>query len=937
VSPSVGITALYCMRVIAQDVLPFAWWNWFVGDTLGVLTFAPLSLCFLLRGDKLWKSRQKQVALPMVLTLLFVGIAIYTTARWEQNGQQARLSRDAESLQARIGDRLLSHQEALSALRRLLEVSPDITPAQFERFTLSTLADNPEISALSFNAYVPDAERAGFEREMALHLGLAAFRISERDSQGRLGPAARRDVYVPVTYIVPRPDNQLAFGYDINSEPLRREAVTRATAMGNGIAVTSPLYLVQGSRKRIAVLMLSPVHGDGARLLGFAVAVIKLDQLLEMATGGHLSAGLSVRLSDPGSRGDAPGVDGTAPHSPSARAIWRGPLKLADRQWELSVVASDRYLELNRPWVAWAVGVIGLLFASLLQTLMLGMSGRTAVIGRQVERQTADIAAKNRELALAKISTDKSADAAFWMYPDGRIARCNPAACDLLGYTQDELTRLGIPEVSPAFSRADWDAHWAYLGQHGVQQLESLLRRKDGTDIEVAVTANLVRADGQGYVYATIRDITDRKLAEAELKRHRDHLEELVEARTIDLSIAKEAAESANRAKSSFLANMSHELRTPMNAIIGLTHMLGRNNTDPRQKDKLGKVSGAAQHLLQLLNDVLELSRIDAERLTIERTGFRLHGVIANMESLVSANLDAKGLGLDIEVEPSLANLPLLGDPLRLQQILLNIVSNAIKFTVSGKVAVRARIAAEDETGIRLLVEVEDSGVGIPPEALERIFNPFEQADGSTTRQFGGTGLGLAICQRLVHLMGGDIGVSSTEGEGSTFWFTCRIDKAEVCEQMAAQVSSLSGEEAERQLRSAYRDRRILLAEDDWVNQEVTLELLRDVLGLRADLAIDGAEAVRLAGQCRYDMILMDVQMPGMDGLAATRTIRALPAHRHTPILAMTANAFEEDRQACLAAGMDDFIAKPADPDVLFVMMLAWLGRHSPGQDAGIQ
>jgi PAS domain S-box-containing protein len=937
VSPSVGITALYCMRVIAQDVLPFAWWNWFVGDTLGVLTFAPLSLCFLLRSDKLWQSRQKQVALPMVLTLLFVGIAIYTTARWEQSGQQTRLARDAESLQARIGDRLLSHQEALSALRRLLEVSPDITPAQFERFTLSTLADNPEISALSFNAYVPDAKRAGFEREMALHLGLAAFRISERDGDGRLGPAARRDVYVPVTYIVPRPDNQLAFGYDINSEPLRREAVTRATAMGNGIAVTSPLYLVQGSRKRIAVLMLSPVHGDGLRLLGFAVAVIKLDQLLEMATRDHLPAGLSVRLSDPGSRGDTPGVDGTAQNSPSARAIWRGPIKLADRQWELSVVASDRYLEINRPWVAWAVGVIGLLFASLLQTLMLGMSGRTAVIGRQVERQTADIAAKNRELALAKISTDKSADAAFWMYPDGRIARCNPAACDLLGYTQDELTRLGIPEVSPAFSHADWEAHWAYLGQHGVQQLETLLSRKNGSAIEVAVTANLVRADGQGYVYATIRDITDSKLAEAELKRHRDHLEELVEARTIDLSIAKEAAESANRAKSSFLANMSHELRTPMNAIIGLTHMLGRNNTDPRQKDKLGKVSGAAQHLLQLLNDVLELSRIDAERLTIERTGFHLHSVIANMESLVSANLDAKGLALDIEVEPGLANLPLLGDPLRLQQILLNIVSNAIKFTASGKVAVRARLAAEGETEILLFVEVQDSGVGIPQEALERIFNPFEQADGSTTRQFGGTGLGLAICQRLVHLMGGDIGVSSTQGEGSTFWFTCRIDKAEASEQMAVQVSSLSGEEAERQLSSTYRDRRILLAEDDWVNQEVTLELLREVLGLHADLATNGIEAVRLAGQCHYDMILMDVQMPGMDGLAATRAIRTQAAHRHTPILAMTANAFEEDRQACLAAGMDDFIAKPADPDVLFVTMLAWLGRQPSGQCDGMQ
>ncbi|HEX6734810.1 MAG TPA: ATP-binding protein, partial [Azonexus sp.] len=451
-------------------------------------------------------------------------------------------------------------------------------------------------------------------------------------------------------------------------------------------------------------------------------------------------------------------------------------------------------------------------------------------------------------------------------------------------------------------------------------------KRRDGTSFDVEVYGRSMEYEGRPAVIGVILDVTERKRTEAELDQYRHHLEELVKARTADLSVAKEAAEAANRAKSTFLANMSHELRTPMNAIIGLAGILQRNSADPGQRDKLTKIANAANHLLRLLNDVLDLSKIDAERLTLERTPFRLGGVIANVESLMADRLEAKRLPVRRDIDPRLDELELLGDPLRLQQVLLNLLSNAVKFTEHGEIAIRARIAAESEREISIDLAVADSGIGMSPEVQQRIFRPFEQADSSTTRQHGGTGLGLAICDRLARLMGSSIEVSSAPGHGSTFRFTLRLEK-NAADAPATSSRTLNGAEAEQLLRRRHGDKRLLLAEDDAINQDVARELLHDLLGLAVDVAPDGAEALAMAGRTAYDLILMDVQMPNLDGLAATRAIRQLPAHGATPILAMTANAFVDDRQRCLAAGMDDFIAKPVDPDALFVILARWLER----------
>ena len=532
---------------------------------------------------------------------------------------------------------------------------------------------------------------------------------------------------------------------------------------------------------------------------------------------------------------------------------------------------------------------------------------------------------------------DASPDGALLVNNAGAILYANKKSGDVFGAKASDLMGMHVEALVPnqyrkghASLRKHYSDRPTARGMAAQNNIQGL--RRDGSVFPAEINLNPFQLNHERVVIATIADISEQVAAQesitrgaADLRQANETLEQRVEQRTRELALALDDAEQAKQSRGEFLAKMSHEIRTPMNAVLGLVYLALRKQPDATLKPYLEKIRQSGQHMLGIINDILDFTKIDAGKLELEAGVVDIEQLVQHVLLLTEGKAVEKGLAVSSAIARDVPR-KLRGDSLRIAQVLINYANNAIKFTERGGISIHVSCPADSGLDGRMLVrfEVRDTGMGVTEEQRSRLFQDFEQADNSTTRKFGGTGLGLSISKQLAGLMGGEVGVTSTPGSGSTFWFTARL--APAFEGTGADAPSAP--EAMPALLETLRGKHVLVVDDNSLNLEVAQGVLEGV-GIHVAQACDGALALDILRNCIFDCVLMDVHMPVMDGLEATRKIRADPALAAIPVLAMTANARREDHLECLHAGMDDVVTKPFDPDQLFITLAKWISSRN--------
>jgi len=836
---------------------------------------------------------------------LLVGALLHMGAsRSVEEEARRRFENRAHAAQERLATSIRSCADVTQALVALFSSSTaPVTRLQFHRYValLDLRTRHPAIDAVSFSQEVAEAQREAFVAAVRADRSLAPGGYPEFE----IRPLGRRASYNVLTFIEPPEMLPEKFGLDLTAAGPVAESMARSRDSGGVSASGHPIQVALPT-PHLALGMRAPVYLGGAvptsvegRRAAYAGAVgiaFSVQAIVERALSGQQGPALALSLfaAEQSAGGAArPGLAlgpadrllyGDANVRTAARddALFTVvlPVDFSGALWKahFSARKSDLYSPLDRwyPWLALAAGFGGtLLVYSLFLSLYWSRRGaidQRTLLDTVLDNLDAFVYMKDRERR--------------YRYVNARMAQA-------LGLPAEQIVGRLDHDVMPA---AQADAAWerernVFDGTRRASQVG--IELADGTALQLWEVKVPVRLEGDvSGVLCVATDVTE-------------------------LHQLKAQADAANQAKSDFLSNMSHEIRTPMNSIIGMTHLALKTTLDARQRDYLEKIGHSGQHLLGIINHILDFSKIEAGRLELELVDFRLDALMRNIETQLGEAAAAKGLSLEFDIAPELAR-PLRGDPLRLEQVLLNFTGNAIKFSERGSIGIRARAlgAFGHETAVRF--EVEDSGIGIAPEELDGLFRSFHQADPSTTRRFGGTGLGLAISKQLAEAMGGEVGVESTPGQGSIFWFTARLGRQEQARRRVEQA--LPNTPARLDGRS------ILLVEDNVFSQQVGRELLEEA-GAAVVVAGNGAEALVQMYRQLFDCVLMDVQMPVMDGFEATRRIRADPRLQDTVVIAMTANAGVEDQARCMAVGMNDFLTKPVAPELLAVTIARAIRR----------
>jgi PAS domain S-box-containing protein len=831
---------------------------------------------------------------------------------------EARFGHLARTSRQHLIGAVRSYADVVRGLGGLFQANGGtVTRLQFHHYVeaLGVAEHYPAIESVNYAAYVEEGARDAFVAAVRNDRSLAPDGYPDF----AIRPAGHRPSSTVLTYLEPLLPEK--FGVDLTAGPpavvqtlaLARDS-GRMAASGKPVVVERPVRHL-GLGLRVPVYRIPAggavprdVEGRRAAYAGSVGIGFSIPALVQRALQGadaqpvalQLYAAADSRVAEPLSVSGADNLlyDGAAPalgartgrdNDDVLEAVL--PVRFDDNLWKARFIARRADLAGSGghvfPWLAGAAGFGATLLVYAL-FLNLARSRRAAV----EQRRLLDLVLDN-------------VDAFVYLKDRARRYRyVNAKMAQALGLAAARIVGRRDSEVMPA---AQADALWALdrpvleLGQG--RSVQDTFAGADGVVRQLWSVKVPVRADGE--VEAVLCVATD----------------------VTELHALKDRADAASRAKSAFLSNMSHEIRTPMNSIIGMAHLARKHATEPKQRDYLDKIHHSAQHLLGIVNHILDFSKIEAGRVELQLLDFTPDALARNVASQLGTQAAARGLELVFDIAPELQR-PLRGDALRLEQVLLNFVGNAIKFSGQGKVHVRARV--ERTLGADLLVrfEIEDHGIGIAPADLAQLFTPFHQADPSATRRHGGTGLGLVISKQLAELMGGTVGVTSAPGQGSTFWFTARLGVVPTVHADAGPPPAGPG---------ALAGLAILLVEDNAFNQMVARELLEDA-GALVTVAGNGAEALARLAERPVDCVLMDVQMPVMDGIDATRHIRADPRFADLKVIAMTANAGIEDQARCFAAGMDEFLTKPVQPDTLVATIARSAGRsagRAPGAEEG--
>jgi signal transduction histidine kinase/integral membrane sensor domain MASE1 len=749
VASSLAVGMLWWGQMVPGGDYANVWWNWWSGDVLGVLVVMPMSLAIFARHQANWKGRLLTLLPPMLVALGVVAGAFVVAAKWERTRDIQTIGRHGEEVSKLLAQRFIAHQEALSALRRLFEVTPDMNHTKFEYFTRITLQDNPDIFALSINPFVQAAQRSAFERDMERRAAVPGFEVRERDSQSRLVRAGDRAHYVPVGLIAPLEGNRPAVGFDINSDGVRHEAIEHARRSA-APAVTAAVQLVQENQKRVGVLLLHPAYvampSQDARtgtLLGFAVGVIKVDQMVDIAIGGVVNPGLVVRIDDVQASADGALLYSSHPGAtvPQSEYLWQQDILMADRSWRLSVYPTPDFMGSRSHWTTLLVGVGGLALVALLQVLLLVTTGQTAVVQRKVREQTE----KLQVTSAAMEDQNAQLNVLFTLSPDGLVA-----------FSADGTVRF----VNPAFLEMTGIPQ-AVVEGHGEAVLNDMLRDRCVTPSAFTGIAACFHEVGMPLTHLSL-----------ELKTPEAKVLQLVGVYSKASSIVRilylrdvTHETEVENLKNEFLSTAAHELRTPMASIYGFAEvLLTQDLEDSDRKEMLDIIYRQSSLMASILNELLDLARIEARR----GKDFVLERVV--VRTLVDKVVHEFKPPADRQaplVRSSTMELAILADDKKARQAILNVLSNAYKYSPAGG-AVEIELLARTQAGeaAQVGIRVLDHGIGMTPEQQARIFERFYRAD--TSGKIPGTGLGMSIVHEIIALLGGTVEISSKPGSGTT-------------------------------------------------------------------------------------------------------------------------------------------------------------------------